>query len=51
MIDVLKLHSLFDTIDKWANFTFINLYERCEVYNSWQSMILQSMIPWMLIVI
>jgi len=27
------------------------LYERCEVYNSSQSMILQSMFPWMLIVI
>jgi len=29
----------------------VDLYERCGVYNSSQSMILQSMIPWMLIVI
>jgi len=29
----------------------LNLYERWRVYNSSQSMILQSMIPWMLIVI
>jgi len=43
--------------DLWATVSYLlcskstQLYERWRVYNSWPSMILQSMIPWMLIVI